>query len=71
MFLSTGIFVIAVGIFCISDNELAWNLYELDNRLMGIYVERPKNWRDRVYYMGTTLIFLGAVAVVLGVKMLA
>lgn len=66
MIISAGILTISAGVLCISDDELAWNLYELDSRMIGIQVERPRNWRNRVYFMGLTLMLMGMVTVGLG-----
>lgn len=70
MFLSAGVVSILAGIFCWTDTELAWRFYELDNQTWGQYVKQPKDWREKVRYMGVVLVLLGAIAIVAGVDAL-
>lgn len=69
MILGAGILTFFAGIVCFWDSELAWRLYELDSRTIGIQVEKPDDWRERVRYMGVNLILLGLLALVAAIKM--
>ena len=70
MFLSAGIVSILIGICCWTDTELAWRMYELDSQVWGQHIDQPKDWRERVRYMGVILVLLGAIALVAGVDAL-
>jgi len=65
MLLIGGLTAIGAGIFCFTDTELAWRLYELDHQMWGQHVSQPKNWRQWVYAMGTALMIMGMMAVAL------
>lgn len=69
MFLSGGILAIIVGIFCWTDSDFAWRMYELDCQMWGQHVEQPHDWRERVQYMGVVLMILGAMAVVAAIRL--
>ena len=61
--ISASTLVIFAGFLCLWDPELAWNLYELDSRLIGVDVVRPKLWRRYVTITGNFLLTLGVLGI--------
>ena len=68
MLAATSTLVICCGIFCITDTDLAWRIYEWDCRMMSIAPPRVRNWRLRVKQIGSALIGLGLVGLIVSIN---
>ena len=51
--------LIAFGLMCLFDREMAYRLYEYDAKLMGKVLERTPGWDSLMQTQGAVLVLVG------------
>ncbi len=69
MMISVSILVIAGGILCLRDADLAWQFYEWDCRMLSLAPPKLTNWQLRVRQVGYLLIGLGILGFIVSLRL--
>jgi hypothetical protein len=70
MLMTAGMMVIAFGLICLFDSDLAWFIHEADARLFGKELVKSAHWENQMMIQGFCLIIVGGIGIFLGLGIL-
>jgi hypothetical protein len=68
MVLVVSILIMAFGLMCLFERDIAFMLYEYDARLMGKVLRRTPDWDSLMRTQGTVLVLAGVLGLILGLR---
>jgi hypothetical protein len=68
MVLAASILLIAFGLMCLFEKDMAFRLYEYDARLMGKVLERTRSWEGLMQTQGAVLVLIGVIGFIVGLR---
>jgi hypothetical protein len=68
MVLVVSILIMAFGLMCLFERDIAFMLYEYDARLMGKVLRRTPDWDSLMRIQGAVLVMAGVLGLILGLR---
>jgi hypothetical protein len=65
MILVACILLIAFGLLCLFEHDMAFQLYEYDAKLMGKVLRRTREWENLMRTQGAVLLMVGLLGFVI------
>ncbi len=62
------VLLMAFGLMCLFERDIAFMLYEYDARLMGKVLRRTSDWDSLMRTQGTVLVMAGGLGLILGLR---
>jgi hypothetical protein len=60
--------LIAFGLMCMFEKDMAFRLYEYDAKLMGKVLERTPSWESLMRTQGAVLVLIGMIGFIVGIR---
>jgi hypothetical protein len=68
MIFIASVLLIAFGLMCVFDKEMAFRLYEYDAKLMGKVLERTRDWDGMIFTQGSVLVMVGIIGFIVAFR---
>lgn len=68
MILVASILLIAFGLMCLFERDMAFQLYEYDARLMGKILRRTQEWESLMRTQGVVMVMVGLMGFLIGLR---
>jgi len=68
MVIVASVLLLAFGLMCLLEKEMAFRLYEYDAKLMGKVLERTRNWENLMQTQGAVLVLIGVIGFIVGLR---
>ena len=68
MVLVASILLIAFGLMCLFERDMAFQLYEYDAKLMGKILRRTQDWDSLMRTQGVVMVMVGFMGFLIGFR---
>ena len=68
MVLIASVLLIAFGLLCLFERDMAFDLYEYDAKLMGKVLRRTQEWESLIRTQGIVMLMVGFMGFFVGLR---